>query len=155
LEKPYTIQVGNPSVVNKLGFFLMILGVLVALAILLVLFAGTYLPLEMKSLFYFELIHKNVYLSLIISIVAVIAGYQIGEYRYYTESTLQLASDKITFSKKDQFIELPKWKIRKIIRYKKRFRKTEKIRIKTTVGKEYFLKADSDVLRNLKSSIFK
>ena len=148
MEKSYQIQVGNSLIINKVGFLLAILGVLFALVVFLVLFAGNYLPSEIN---YFGFIGRNVYLSLVVSIAVVVFGLWLSDVRSYSESVLKLEDRKVSFRQKGELVELDKWMIQKIIKRKSTLHKSEKIRIKTTVGKEYDLKVNQAVLRNLQT----
>ena len=150
MKNSFQIKIGNELFLNKVGILFTVIGILFGLLIFLVLFAGTYLPLEMKLIFYFELIGKNIYIAFLTSILVIILGFKMSELKIYTETTLILEENKIFFKKNGELIELPKWKINRIIKRKNYNRNTEKIRIKTNVGKEYDLKVESGILKKLK-----
>ncbi|MFC4267333.1 hypothetical protein [Polaribacter marinivivus] len=73
-----------------------------------------------------------------------------SELKTYSETILILEENKILFKKNGEIIELPKWKINRIIERKNNNENIEKIRIKTNVGKEYELITEIGVLKKLK-----
>ncbi len=148
-NETFRIKIGNELFLNKIGVFITIVGILVGILILIILFAGTYLPLEMKMIFYFELLSRNIYLSFFISILSVFTGFKISNLKIYKETILILEENKLAFKKKGELIELPKWKINRIIEKKNYNRSIEQIRIKTNVGKEYELKTEIGILKKL------
>ena len=148
-NETFQIRIGNELFLNKIGVFITIVGFLFGIIILVIFFAGTYLPLEMKIIFYFELLSRNIYLSFFISILSVIVGFKMSNIKRYKETILILEENKLTFKKKEELIELPKWKINRIIERKNNNRNIEQIRIKTTVGKQYELKTEVGILEKL------
>jgi hypothetical protein len=149
LKKTIEIQIGNELLINKLGVLIAILGTIAGLFIIAVFVSGTLLPTEMKFIYFVEVIGKNWYIAMLISIFSVIIGIEISKLRLYSKTNLTLKEGKIEFIKKGQLIELPHWKINKISKNKGFFFKQNRIKIKTTTFKEFDLKADKFLFEKL------
>jgi len=149
LKKTHQIKIGNELIINKLGVLIAIIGIGFGLLFFAVLFFGTYLPLEMKFIYYVELIGRNFYIAFLTSILIVIIGIKISNLRHYTYTNMILEKDKISFSKNGELIELPKWKINKISKKKSFISNISLIKIKTVTSKEYNLKGENNIFNQL------
>ena len=149
LKKTIEIQVGNKLLINKIGVLIAILGILSSLFIIAVFVSGTMLPIEMKFIYFLEVIGINWYIAMLISIVSVIIGIEISNLRSYSKTNLILEKDKIEFIKKGKLIELKKWKISKITEKESFLFKKKRIKIKTVTNKEFDFKAENVLLEQL------
>ena len=149
MKKTHQIKIGNELFINRIGVLISVLGIGIGLIFIAVLFFGTHLPLEMKLIYYVELIGRNFYISFLVSILTVIIGIKISDLRHYSSANLILEKDKISFAKNGELVELPKWKIKKISKRKSLIFDSKRIKIKTVTSKEYDFKGEENVFNEL------
>ncbi len=124
-------------IINLIGSYISLLGVLLFLITGVILFAGVYLPLEMKLIYFVEIIHRNIYLTFFFSIILFIIGNILGELKNFYETDLKITDDGMEFYKDQEKIELPNRKIYKLIKRNNYLSSDKKITIKTIGLKKY------------------
>ena len=124
-------------IINLIGSYISLLGVLLFLITGVILFAGVYLPLEMKLIYFVEIIHRNIYLTFLFSIILFIIGNILGELKNFYETDLKITDDGMEFYKDQEKIELPNRKIYKLIKRNNYLSSDKKITIKTIGLKKY------------------
>ncbi len=138
MKKTLQIEIGSElKIVNGFGFFLTILGILIFVITGIVLLAGTYLPPDVKVIYFVEVISRNFYLTFISSILAVIIGTKLMLIRKYELTELELHEDRIAFNKGNERIELLNKKIHKLLPKKKSWNGKKRLNIKTIGIKVY------------------
>ena len=138
LKKTLQIEIGSElKTINLIGFFLTIIGILVFLITGFVLVAGTFLPPDVKVIYFVEVISRNFYLTFIFSIAAVIIGTKLMSFRKYELTDLELYDDRIVFNKGKDRIELLNEKIHKLLKRKSSWNGKKRLNIKTIGLKMY------------------
>jgi len=132
LRKKLKIEIGSDlNIVNGIGFFLIIFGLLVFVVSGIVLLSGILLPLEMKVIYFVEVISKNLYLTFLSSIIVIIVGSKLVSLRKYESTDLEIYDDRIVFNKGKERIELLNEKIYKLILKKDSWNGKKRLNIKT------------------------
>jgi hypothetical protein len=149
LKKTYDIQIGNKVLINKIGVFLGIVGVVFTILIGLSIFSSILLPNEMTVIYIIEFFENKIYLVLLTSILLSIIGIQIAKIRNYKSSELTIETEKISFLKNGELIEIPEPRLHKITERKNRLSKIKLIKIKTDTHKEYDIKGTEQILEHL------
>ena len=132
MRKKLKIEIGSDlNIVNGIGFFLIIFGLLVFVVSGIVLLSGILLPLEMKVIYFVEVISKNLYLTFLSSIIVIIVGSKLVSLRKYESTDLEIYDDRIVFNKGKERIELLNEKIYKLILKKDSWNGKKRLNIKT------------------------
>jgi hypothetical protein len=153
------IKVGNDiQIVNKIGFYIFIIGILMFLLTGGILFLGKSLPFEVAIIYFIEVVSQNVYYSFLASILTIIIGFKLADLKNYIETELKIDDDKLMWVNNGETIELPKKKIYKFYWRKKPFSNNIKLTLKTIGIKKYETIIDvmnySRLKDHLSSSIF-
>ncbi len=149
MKKTYDILIGNKIWINKIGVVFGIIGSIITALLLLLIILELSNPSEMTVIFLIEFFENKIYLVLLTSILLFIIGMQIAEIRNYKSSELTIETEKISFLKNGELIEIPEPRLHKITERKKRFSKMKLIKIKTDTHKEYDIKGDKNILEHL------
>ena len=132
------IKVGNDiQIVNKIGFYIFLLGILMFLISGSILILEKYLPLEIAVVYFIEVVSQNVYYSFLISILTIIVGFKMADLKNYIETELQIDGEKLMWVNNGNTIELPIKKIHKLYWRKKMFSDKIKLTLKTIGIKKY------------------
>uniref|UniRef100_UPI00404ADDD9 hypothetical protein n=1 Tax=Flavobacterium sp. TaxID=239 RepID=UPI00404ADDD9 len=149
MKKTYDIEIGNKILINKIGVFLGIVGVVFTILIGLSIISSILMPNEMTVVYIIEFFENKIYLVLLTSILLFIIGMQIAKIRNYKSSELTIEAEKISFLKNGELIEIPEPRLHKITERKNRFSKVNLIKIKTDTHKEYDIKGTNRILEHL------
>ena len=103
----------------------------------------------MTVVFLIEFFENKIYLALLTSILLSIIGIQITKIRNYKSSELTIETEKISFLKNGELIEIPEPRLHKITERKNRLSKVNLIKIKTDTHKEYDIKGTKKILEHL------
>jgi len=132
LNETLKIKIGKElPMINQIGAYISLFGILLFLITGVILFAGVYLPLEMKLIYFVEIIHRNIYLTFLSSILIFIIGSVLGELKNFYETDLKITDEGLEFYKDQEKIELPNRKIHKLIKRRNYLISDKKITIKT------------------------
>ena len=145
----YKIEIGNKVLIHKIGVALGIIGVVLTAVIGLSVISSILLPNEMTVVFIIEFFETKIYLVLVVSILLSIIGIEITKIRSYKRTELTLESDKITFTKNGEIIEIPEPRLHKITESKSFLSRAKRIKIKTDTHKEYDIKGTEKILKHL------
>ena len=149
MKKTYDIEIGNKVLINKIGVFLGIIGIVFAFLIGLSIISSILMPNEMTVVYIIEFFENKIYLILLASILLFIIGMQITKIRYYKSSELTIEAEKISFLKNGELIEITEPRLHKITERKNRLSKVNLIKIKTDTHKEYYIKGTNKILEHL------
>jgi len=149
LKKTYDIQIGNKVLINKIGVFLGIVGAILSIFIGLSIISSILMPNEMTVVYIIEFFENKIYLVLLTSIFLFGIGMQIAKIRNYKSSELTIETEKISFLKNGELIEIPEPRLHKITEIKNRLSKVNMIKIKTDTHKEYDIKGTEKILEHL------
>ena len=103
----------------------------------------------MTMVYIIEFFENKIYLVLLTSILLFIIGIQIAKIRNYKSSKLTIETEKISFLKNGELIEIPEPRLHKITERKNRLSKLNLIKIKTDTHKEYDIKGGKNILEHL------
>ncbi|MFL1895105.1 hypothetical protein ACJRPK_05340 [Aquimarina sp. 2-A2] len=132
MKKKLQIEIGSElRVINGIGFLLTIIGVLIFLITGIILLVGTYLPLDVKMIYYVEVISGNFYLAFLSSSLKIIIGTKLMLLRKYELTDLELYDDRMAFNKGNDRIELLNQKIHKLLPKKNSRNGKKRLNIKT------------------------
>lgn len=111
------IEVGQERpLINKVGGWIFLIGILLLLISGGILFFGYYLPLELTLVYYLEFLHQNIYLTFILSLGLTFGGGWLMSWLKYIPTDLKINEDEIIFFKGEEEIALPTRKIHKFCR---------------------------------------
>ena len=146
LKKTFEIEIENElPIINKAGFFISLIGICLLLICMVIFLIGYYLPLEIKIVYYFELINDNFYIFFITTTLLALLGIKLLKKRKYEMSKLYVFDDKIVFKISQDKIELLNSKIHKLIPVKTSLKDKRKINIKTIGLKKYMVRMSDSV----------
>ncbi len=103
----------------------------------------------MTVVYLIEFFENKIYLVFLTSILMSIIGIKITKIRNYKPTELTLESDKISFSKNGELVEIPEPRLHKITEIKSYLSKINRIKIKTDTHKEYDIKGTDKILEHL------
>jgi hypothetical protein len=149
LRKTYNIEIGNKVLINKIGVFIGIFGAILMIFIGLTLISSILNPTEMTVIYLIEFFENKIFLVFLISILMFGIGLQITKIRNFKSSELTLESEKISFLKNGELIEIPEPRLHKITERKNLLSKVNGIKIKTDTHKEYDIKGTEKILKHL------
>ena len=135
--------------INKIGVFIGIAGVIFTILIGFSIISSIFMPNEMTVVFLIEFFENKIYLVLLTSILLSIIGIQITKIRNYRSSELTIETEKISFLKNGDLIEIPEPRLHKITERKNRLSKVNLIKIKTDTHKEYDIKGTEQIFKHL------
>ena len=137
------LKIGNDNrILNRIGFFIMLTGLLLFLITGSVLLIGWYLPLEVGIVYFIELVDKNIYLFFLISILTMLIGFKLADWKNYVKTELKIHDGNLMWINDDDEIELPIRKIYKLYWRKKMLCENIKLTIKTIGIKKYETEID-------------
>ena len=138
LEEILKIKVGRElPVLNRIGTFVLFPGVVLFVLCGIVLFAGTYLPLEMKLIYFVEVVNQNVYLAFVTSIFLFIVGGKIMAFKKFYPTDLKVVDNNLIFYYGPERIQLSDKKIHKLLKTRSLFTSDKKLILKTIGLKKY------------------
>lgn len=143
------VEVGTRFWLSNFGAFMLIVGFVFLLVFIFILSTGKNLPLEIKIIYYFEVMHDNVYRGFWISLFVMLLGAFMAERRIWSKTDLRIEGDSLEFQKKDKIISIPRQRILKLVLLKSYFTSDNKVRIRTNGLKKYILRMDDDVYNTL------
>ena len=143
------IEIGNEiKFTSNLGFYVMIVGILGFIITGMILYTGTYLPVEMKWIYYVEIISYKFYIAFIISALLSYVGMKITNLEKYQNSELIVDKYKLKFDLGNKF---------KLARfnqishfYQVESKKGIELRIETNKYQKYKLRMDKITFDKLK-----
>jgi len=104
LTEKLNIEIGDEiKFTSNVGFYIMITGILGFVITGIILYSGTYLPLEMKLIYYVEIIPLKFYLAFVISALLSYVGLKIGSVEKYQNSELIIDEYKLKFDLGNKF----------------------------------------------------
>ncbi|MCC8358931.1 hypothetical protein [Salinimicrobium sediminilitoris] len=148
------IEVGQERpLINKIGGWIFLIGILLLLISGGILFFGYYLPLELTLVYYLEFLHQNIYLTFILSLGLTFGGGWLMSWLKYIPTDLKINEGDIIFFKGEEEIELPTRKIHKLLWKKKMFSDLNNVVIKTIGLKKYHTRMDNMNYNRLTQSL--
>jgi len=146
----YKIKLGKTIWVRFIGYFLVFIGLLSFLLFLILWISGNKLPNEMFFVYYAFIVGNTMWSSGLISIILITLGIKISEIRIYKNAQLNFDNNGgLKIMSENEQIQLKKWQIGQIKIRKKWLSKLLNFHIKTTIKKEYKIKADRSLLEKL------
>ena len=104
LREKMNIEIGNEiKFTSNLGFYIMIVGILGFIITGIILYTGTYLPVEMKWIYYVEIISYKFYIAFIISVLSAYVGMKITNLEKYQSCELIVDEYKLKFDLGNKF----------------------------------------------------
>lgn len=143
------IKVGNRFWLSELGLWIFVIGTSFFLLFLAILFIGSRLTLEMKIIYYVEIMHRYVYYGFGLSIATSLLGFWLSDLRIWTKTDLIIDNDRIEFEKNGKKVNLPRKRILKLIRLKSYFFTDNKVKIRTIGLKRYLVRMDNSVYNQM------
>ncbi len=138
------IEVGQERpLINKIGGWIFLIGILLLLITGGILFFGYYLPLELTLVYYLDFLHQNIYLAFILSLGLTLGGGWLMSWLKYIPTDLKINVEEINFYKGEEEINLPTRKIHKFLWKKKMFSDLNNVVIKTIGLKKYHTRMDN------------
>ena len=130
--KTIIIKIGNDiRILKRIGLFIMLNGLLLFLITGIVLLIGYHMPVEISIVYYIEIINKNIFLLFCISILTMIIGLKLADWKNYVKTELKISDGNLMWINDGDEIELPIKKIYKLYWRKKILSKEIKLTIKT------------------------
>ena len=83
--------------INLIGLILFGIGILTLIGTGLVMYSGMFLPLEIKVLYFFEVLSKNFYLTFLISIIISFIGFKIMTMEKFVRTELNINDKDLSF----------------------------------------------------------
>ena len=121
---------------------LFIVSIIIFLITGVIFYAGTYTPLDVKIIYYFEILSKNFYVTFISSILILGVSIKLMLLNKYQLTELEIFDDRIAFNKQSEKIELMNDKIHKLYWRNKLFGNKIQLTIKTIGLKKYRVRID-------------
>ena len=148
MTEKLNIEIGDEiKFTSKIGFYILITGILGFISTGIILYSGTYLPPEMKLIYYVEIIPLKFYLAFTISIVLSYVGVKIGSIERYQNSELIIDEYKLKFDLGNKF-KLARFN--QITRfYQVESKKGIELRIETSKHQKYKLRMDKTTFNKL------
>ncbi len=145
-----SIENANKLKINKIGIEMASLGFFFILIFGIVLIPGKYLPIEVATVYYFEIISKNIYIILSVSFLIGLTGLILKESRSYEPAELEILYDRLKITTKEKIIEI---KYSEIEKFKGKlpfpFIKKENIIIKRIEKKNIEIRTEEGVFEAL------
>ena len=98
MNKKFDVKLATTQkITSNIGFIILALGLIIFLLIGFTLYLGSPLPLEMKIIYFFEILPNNIYLFFLISIFTVYLGYRLMMIKSYNHGILEVDKYKLKF----------------------------------------------------------
>ena len=142
--KTIKIEVGQERpLINNIGGWIFLIGILMLLLTGGILFLGSYLPPELTLVYYLEFLHQNIYIAFLLSLGLTFGGGGLMSWLKYIPTELKINTEEIIFFKGEEEINLPTRKIHKFLWKKKMFSDINNVVIKTIGLKKYHTRMDN------------
>lgn len=146
--KKISLEIGNRiKWINSLGLVLFGIGLLTLILTGLVIYSGTLLPLEIKVLYFFEVLSKNFYLTFLVSILISFIGYKIMTLEKYVQTELNINDKDISFVADKRKVTIRFSRITEF--YEKKSNEQKLLTIKSNRGELYNFKLTQAEFENL------
>jgi hypothetical protein len=154
LKSTFDIQIAKKLKINNTGDQIFAIGFTFFIIFGLFVLPAKYLPLEIATIYLFEIVSKNVYIILSGSVILILIGEWLRSLRNYETAELELQTDRLVLITESSNIELKYKNIKKFKGVLGLFNGLNKIsfRILMTDKNKYEIKAHSDVFDGLTDS---